>query len=539
MLKFSYHSQKSNLIDPAFAYRRLGYSLIPVRSNKVSAVPWKRYQSQHVSYSTFRNWWCRKDIAGIGIVTGEISHLAVLDFDNLQHYLDFKQEQPDLMNTYQVKTRRGFHLYFRIPSTRTTRSMKAEGMDWLYEGRYVVAAPSTIDGIRYQVVQDRHPKMLTAKQLRQIEEFVHARQTPSQKNILTASPDLSNVDLIQHYRNCRHFGRNNALFHTACLARDIGFSSQQAQAHLLDTYTHDKPLSEALTQRQQEGLRTIQSAFTRPRNTNKTYKHSTKPEVGLPNDIRETLSQQGYTAIWRVWETIQQLAPDVPYMTEQALKQLLNHHIGAHSIRRALVTAINGKHLFTRSKNLPKRLSNLCKLDISTKSKKIKVGRKKYYYRIPTIRDFCRILNIDPIHPTDAIPLEDLQSVRTARQALHKRFVQRCPGQFPARWLAKRLGVSVRTINRYNASDSGIHVIPVYIDTPLYWRDINWISPEPLPGTCLVDENQKRYPAIPQLARKLIAAGRKLLYRRRWVNYYCYAESIGFDALYIQGATTS
>lgn len=529
MLKFDQNTQTHNLKSPAYSYRKLGYSIIPVHSNKVPAVPWKRYQSSHVAFSTQRNWWKRKDVKGIGIVTGAISHLAVLDFDNLQHFFEFAEQFPQLSQTFTVKTRRGFHYYFRIPSHLTTTSIKADGMDWLWEGRYVVAPPSTIKGVRYQITEDRYPKMITAQQLLDIENFVRQRTAGyTEQQTQTAIEKLSPESLIAHYRNQRKHGRNNALFDAGRLARDAGFPQMVAEDALLMLYANDQTTShESSHRRLAEGRRTLASVYSRAPQTN-PYRPIIHETNGLPNDVREKLADEGLLSLVRVWEALV-VTNASDYLTENTIKDSLV--VSPYAIRQALMSTINGKRVFQRCKKLPKRLSKLCNLDTRTKSKKIRSGRKTYYYRIPTIRDFCRMLNIKPKYPSDPIHIEDLQSAKGTRMAMHREFIRRCPGQYPRRWLAKRLGISVRTLQRYNRGSPDIQVIPMYTDVPLTWQMVNWLPDEVIGGTCLVDEYDRRYPPIPQLARRLLAQGHTLRYRRRYVNYYYFGTYVEIDEL--------
>jgi len=48
----------------------------------------------------------------IGIVTGDISKLAVIDVDDINILPELKEYLPELKETTRVRTRRGYHYYF-------------------------------------------------------------------------------------------------------------------------------------------------------------------------------------------------------------------------------------------------------------------------------------------------------------------------------------------------------------------------------------------------------------------------------------------
>lgn len=64
-------------------YMALGYSVIPVGSNKQPLIKsWKPYQTKAATEDTIYYWWEKKPDANVGIVTGAISNLTVVDIDS-------------------------------------------------------------------------------------------------------------------------------------------------------------------------------------------------------------------------------------------------------------------------------------------------------------------------------------------------------------------------------------------------------------------------------------------------------------------------
>jgi hypothetical protein len=80
----------------------------------------------------------------IGIVTGEISGVFVIDCDSEEAYQAIQEYLPDNFITCIAKTPRGYHLYFLIPKDETIGSAAGvmPGVDIRGEGGYIIAPPS-------------------------------------------------------------------------------------------------------------------------------------------------------------------------------------------------------------------------------------------------------------------------------------------------------------------------------------------------------------------------------------------------------------
>jgi hypothetical protein len=118
-----------------------------------------------------------------------------------------------------------------------------------------------------------------------------------------------------------------------------------------------------------------------------------------------------------------------------------------------------------------------------------------------------------------------LRSSKNYRQALHREFVKRRPGLYPRKWLAKRLGITKRTSQRYQHEDI-IKRKAMYYRQTISWDNLAHISDMPeLMGQFLQDETGKRYPPKRELAKKLLSEGHHLSYMRQDVNYYWHSDT--------------
>lgn len=121
-----------------------GFSVIPVGSDKRPLINWREFQDRIADPDEIESWFEKFPQAGIGIVTGKISGITVVDID-VKEEPHMKPE--DFPETYTVHTPSGgAHLYYEY---QTGIKNVARGFDHLpgvdirNDGGYVVAPPSS------------------------------------------------------------------------------------------------------------------------------------------------------------------------------------------------------------------------------------------------------------------------------------------------------------------------------------------------------------------------------------------------------------
>ncbi len=154
-------------------YMRRGWSIIPVRpGDKRPLVRWEEFQHRHATEEEARGWFRTSPGAGVGIVTGAISGLVVIDVD-LRHGGDaglekLEQEHGRLPTTVECRTGGGGrHLYVAHPGGLIRNKVGlAPGVDLRGDGGYVVAPPSVhSSGVRYTWVEGRGPECMAVAPL--------------------------------------------------------------------------------------------------------------------------------------------------------------------------------------------------------------------------------------------------------------------------------------------------------------------------------------------------------------------------------------
>lgn len=140
-------------LKTALLYLSKKVSVIPLNpKSKLPACAWKDYAVRLPTEAEVTKWWTDNPEYNLGVVTGLVSNLTVVDFD-VKNGLSTKIN--DLPPTLKVKTPSGgFHLYYKYePSLRTGVDIFGDmsGVDIRNDGGYVVAPPSVIEAGPYKV----------------------------------------------------------------------------------------------------------------------------------------------------------------------------------------------------------------------------------------------------------------------------------------------------------------------------------------------------------------------------------------------------
>jgi len=146
-------------LEAAISYEKRGFSVIPVKKDKRPFVKWEPYQKERAPETLIREWWAKYPGANIGIVTGKISGLTVLDADSTEGKNAIEEFLPDSLVVPIVKTPKGWHYYFNHAEGLQTGTRILNDCDIRNDGGYVVAPPSKNgSSVPYQWEQKLHEK---------------------------------------------------------------------------------------------------------------------------------------------------------------------------------------------------------------------------------------------------------------------------------------------------------------------------------------------------------------------------------------------
>jgi len=438
---------RKELLKRAKRLARSGYSPIPVQGNssptepKRPAVIWKKYQRQIASESELETIFGERASA-LGIVCGRVSKLLVIDFDDLLRYQRFCRHLPQYSETYTVKTRRGFHLYFR--TAEKVPSHQFDGGDIKGEKSYIIAPPSRIGNFTYHCTKKVAELELDKDDVDRLLNYFHVQASVhvvAGKRIREAR----DVDLQRLYRRLApRIGRNNALYRAASLAREAGLARSVLESKLLPVHESmaGRPghKLESLRERNEEGMRTIRSAY-------RSGRVGRSAKGGMPNSVRERLLQaQGSTIVPRLldafalagWEA------DAYFTLSEAIALGRRFGLNRKSVLQALtgeLCSFDGRHIISRR--------YVEYLDIRGFNPRKRGRPVELVFQVPAVSRLLRLLNV-LWSPCDPLREEDLRSAKAYRLALHREYIARLSPRSSLAVLAARVGVNERTIRRYN-----------------------------------------------------------------------------------------
>ncbi len=135
--------RESRLIEEISIYCERGWFIHPLNNKKRPLLTdWQNKATS--SLDVFRKWINEWPWANVGIVTGPVSNVLVLDVDGLEGTNSLRGLY--LPESPTVVTARGHHYYFKFPkelhNTPTTRAGLLPGIDTRGRGGYITAPPS-------------------------------------------------------------------------------------------------------------------------------------------------------------------------------------------------------------------------------------------------------------------------------------------------------------------------------------------------------------------------------------------------------------
>jgi len=216
----------TSFLEVALIYcEQFGFSIIPVRPDKKPFVKWEGFQKHRPTVEEIEKWWTKWPDAMIGIVTGSISGIDVVDTDTpkaddeLQSYLS---------DSFVCPTQRtpggGKHYVFEhAEGIRNTNDRSPFKFHVRGEGGYFIAAPSQngtgkgyewLDGLSIEeVAPPPMPKTLINSLINALGE--------GERNSKTPKEEQTKADESRRKQKMFENGtRDNSLFHTAnCLVK--------------------------------------------------------------------------------------------------------------------------------------------------------------------------------------------------------------------------------------------------------------------------------------------------------------------------------
>jgi len=149
-----------SLLSYAKKYANLGWTVIPLEpEEKKPLVKWEKYQKIQASAEQIEQWWKQHPNANIGIVTGSVSGIIVIDIDSSAGQENYIAKFNQLHNTISQATGKpnAIQQFFKHPGDQKYHNMTKmlPDVDVRADGGYVVVPPSIHpNGTQYKWIID-------------------------------------------------------------------------------------------------------------------------------------------------------------------------------------------------------------------------------------------------------------------------------------------------------------------------------------------------------------------------------------------------
>src|ERR1700690_126942 len=211
------------MINHALKYLRMGLSIIPLKSRgKEPLIKWQEYQTRKATEEEIKKWWTVAPNANIGIITGKLSGLAVIDLDGPEGLASALEL--GLESTVTSLTGRGKQLWYQNNEVLKNSVKTLPGLDVRAEGGYVVSPPSIHpNGKRY--------RFISPLAVNSLESFPMERL-----NVVAAPKDVGKIKeegwIAKALEDMRDGNIDNTLTSILGRLRRDGYSAEDARAFI-------------------------------------------------------------------------------------------------------------------------------------------------------------------------------------------------------------------------------------------------------------------------------------------------------------------
>lgn len=136
------------MLNAALAYAERKLAVFPCRPRDKLPLTQHGCKDATVDLDQIKTWWSAEPAANIGMATGDISKLFVLDIDGMDAESELRKlerQHGAIPPTVESVTGRGRHLFFGTPpdiSVRCSAGKLGPGLDIRGDGGFVVLPPS-------------------------------------------------------------------------------------------------------------------------------------------------------------------------------------------------------------------------------------------------------------------------------------------------------------------------------------------------------------------------------------------------------------
>ena len=144
-------SSKPDLLAAAQGYASCGWAVFPLVPGQKRPLTDHGFKDATTDSAKISRWWKKYPDANIGVATGNISGLIVVDIDDPRSTAALRKLTGNTVTRTSQTQSGGWHLFFKHPGIELgNRTKFLPGIDLRGDGGYVVAPPSIINRRRYK-----------------------------------------------------------------------------------------------------------------------------------------------------------------------------------------------------------------------------------------------------------------------------------------------------------------------------------------------------------------------------------------------------
>ena len=286
----------NHLKDSAADYASNGLKVFPCIPNEKRPLTSHGFKDASSNEQIINNWWNKHPAANIGLPTGKINNLVVVDVDvkNNAGGMDSLKHLQDECGEFDTKVVHtpsgGLHFYFRYPNgvnTIKNRTNMRPGIDIRADGGYVVVPGSSINGNYYEF--DDKDKEIFELPERLLEMLVSNTTIHKKYNVERLALPISEESL-----GIKKGSRNDSIFKFACSLKDINTPYEDAVTQVTTVANNcSPPLSNS------EAIKCLDSAWKYEANFHLTELGNAKR---LVNKFGSSLRYVVEFKQWLVWK---------------------------------------------------------------------------------------------------------------------------------------------------------------------------------------------------------------------------------------------
>lgn len=220
----------SQILINALNYLSLGWSVIPLKpKSKEPLIKWQEFQKHHASASEVREWLTKWPSLNLGIVTGSISNLCIVDLDGPEGLAS--GQKLGLKSSVVSLTGNGRQLWYQnVDGLQNSVKLLAPGMDVRAEGGYVVAPPSIHPNGKIYRWINTGPSVLSVKTLPSFPEHLIVKDAVANGSAVKSKNERGWIaDALAEMTNGNI---DNTLFKICSRLRNDGLTEEDAMVLL-------------------------------------------------------------------------------------------------------------------------------------------------------------------------------------------------------------------------------------------------------------------------------------------------------------------